>query len=97
MGSQTPEFLDYCKDTLKLYGLSGVNVALTSPPYFDREKYDGDRQSYKDYPTYPEWTTGFLKFGEYANAAIGFDRGSHIKNGLRSVSFWFGTDRRADF
>ena len=61
LGCETPYFLKYCKDTLKFYGLSGVNVALTSPPYFNREKYDGDQQSYKVYPTYPEWTTGFLK------------------------------------
>jgi len=62
LGCETPEFLDYCKRTLKLYGNSGVNVSLTSPPYFNREKYSKDKsQSYLMYPTYPEWRIKFLK------------------------------------
>ena len=62
MGCETPEFLEYCKRTLNLYGLSGVNVSLTSPPYFNREKYSKDpSQSYLKYKTYPEWRIKFLK------------------------------------
>ncbi len=62
MGCETPEFLDYCKTTLKTLGNSGVNVSLTSPPYFNREKYSGDSpQSYLMYKTYPEWRVKFLK------------------------------------
>jgi len=34
-----PEFLEYCKTILSNFGLAGVNVSFTSPPYFDREKY----------------------------------------------------------
>lgn len=62
LGCETPEFLDYCKSILKLYGNSGVNVSLTSPPYFNREKYSKDpSQSYLKYPTYSEWRIKFLK------------------------------------
>jgi len=62
LGCETPEFLEYCKSILKLYGQSGVNVSLTSPPYFNREKYSKDKsQSYLMYPTYQEWRIKFLK------------------------------------
>ena len=62
MGCETPEFLDYCKSVLNNYCLSGVNVSLTSPPYYNREKYsDDDAQSYKRYKTYPVWRDKFLQ------------------------------------
>lgn len=35
------------------------DFALTSPPYFDVEKYNGDDQSWKRYPTFEEWVAGF--------------------------------------
>jgi hypothetical protein len=62
LGCETPEFLNYCKTVLSNFGLSGVNVSLTSPPYFDREKYSKDKaQSNLMYPTYPVWRIKFLK------------------------------------
>lgn len=35
------------------------NFALTSPPYFDRERYLGDEQSHKLYSDYDHWRDGF--------------------------------------
>ena len=58
---QTPEFLEHCKTVLSNFGLAGVNVSFTSPPYFNREKYSEDEgQSFRRYPTYSEWRIGFL-------------------------------------
>lgn len=37
------------------------DVAFTSPPYYDTEKYDGEESSWKMYPTYEDWEQGFLK------------------------------------
>lgn len=40
---------------------SGFDVAFTSPPYFDTERYSEDsEQSWKRYPTYAAWRDGFL-------------------------------------
>jgi hypothetical protein len=62
LGCQTPEFLNFCKTVLSNFGLAGVNVSLTSPPYFDREKYSKDKsQSNLMYPKYPVWRIKFLK------------------------------------
>lgn len=35
------------------------DFALTSPPYFDVEKYDGPEQSWRRYHTFEAWCTGF--------------------------------------
>lgn len=38
------------------------DLVLTSPPYFNRQKYSKDEtQSYKMYTTYQDWRDGFLK------------------------------------
>lgn len=38
-----------------------VDLAFTSPPYFNTERYSNDEaQSYLKFPTYPDWLTGFL-------------------------------------
>jgi hypothetical protein len=38
-----------------------ADIAFTSPPYFDAEKYsDDDTQSWKRYPSYEKWRDGFL-------------------------------------
>ena len=38
------------------------DMAFTSPPYFNTEKYsDEDTQSFKRYPTYEKWMAGFLE------------------------------------
>jgi hypothetical protein len=39
-----------------------ASLVLTSPPYFDRERYSKDgRQSFRRYPTYERWRVEFLK------------------------------------
>lgn len=38
------------------------DMAFTSPPYFNTEKYSNeDTQSFKRYPTYEKWVAGFLE------------------------------------
>jgi hypothetical protein len=37
------------------------DIALTSPPYYDTERYsDDEEQSFKRYRTYKEWVSGFF-------------------------------------
>jgi DNA modification methylase len=45
-------------DNIKLDNNS-FDFAITSPPYFDTEKYIGGDQSYIKYKTYSEWKDGF--------------------------------------
>ena len=40
---------------------ASFDVALTSPPYFDTEKYDGDTSSWRTYPTFDTWVKGFYE------------------------------------
>lgn len=37
------------------------DFALTSPPYFDVEKYEGENTSHRRYPKYDLWRDGFYK------------------------------------
>jgi SAM-dependent methyltransferase len=37
------------------------DFALTSPPYFDTEKYTGDEQSFRRYPAFEEWNQRFYR------------------------------------
>jgi ParB-like chromosome segregation protein Spo0J/ribosomal protein S18 acetylase RimI-like enzyme len=37
------------------------DFALTSPPYFDVEKYDGEQQSWRQFATFDEWVAGFYR------------------------------------
>jgi hypothetical protein len=62
-GSETPEFLDYCKDKLSKLKINGCTMGLTSPPYFNRERYSKDQnQSWVKYgSSYESWSKGFLK------------------------------------
>ena len=62
-GSETPEFLSFCKKHLNEFGLIGVTMGLTSPPYFNRERYsEGENQSWIKYgSSYESWSKGFLK------------------------------------
>jgi hypothetical protein len=61
IGCETPDFLNYCKKILSDLNLKGVNVAVTSPPYFNREQYSTDEnQSFKKYPVYKQWVDNFL-------------------------------------
>jgi len=61
LGCQTPEFLNYCQRILRQLNVSGVNVALTSPPYFCQEWYSKDKaQSCEMYREYKTWVDCFL-------------------------------------
>lgn len=62
-GSETKEFLHYCKTRLLEFGLNGVTMGLTSPPYFNRERYSEDEnQSWVKYGnSYESWSKGFLR------------------------------------
>jgi len=62
-GSETPEFLNFCKDKLSKLKISGCQMGLTSPPYFNRERYSEDKnQSWVKYgSSYESWSKGFLK------------------------------------
>lgn len=62
-GSETPEFYNFCKKRIDKMGISGVNMGLTSPPYFNREMYSKDPgQSCVKYgSSYESWTQGFLR------------------------------------
>jgi hypothetical protein len=47
---------DYCPQS------ESIDICLTSPPYFDTEKYSNEEnQSWIKYPTKEEWLNGFLK------------------------------------
>jgi DNA modification methylase len=37
-----------------------IDLVFTSPPYFNRELYLGERQSWKSYPTFEGWEESFL-------------------------------------
>lgn len=37
------------------------DFALTSPPYFDTEKYPGERSSWRMYPDFDSWVAGFYQ------------------------------------
>lgn len=40
---------------------NSIDLCFTSPPYFNTEKYSEEcTQSYKKYPTYIEWVSGFI-------------------------------------
>jgi tRNA1(Val) A37 N6-methylase TrmN6 len=56
------EFHKTCaEEAMKLEQTGSFDLILTSPPYFDREKYSSeDTQSYIRYPTYTLWRDGFL-------------------------------------
>lgn len=63
-GSETHEFYDFCKNLMNEYGVIGAQLSLTSPPYFNREKYGGigsEGQSHTNYKEYEQWRDGFLK------------------------------------
>ena len=62
LGCETPEFLNYCKVILNELNVSGVNVALTSPPYFDQEQYSKHPTQccVKYRNDYPNWVQTFL-------------------------------------
>lgn len=50
------------EDLLPSWPEASVDVILSSPPYFDVEKYSAEPdQSYVRYPTYPRWIEGFLR------------------------------------
>ena len=61
-GSETKRFYKFCRRIMDSYGISGAHLSLTSPPYFNREKYSNDKgQSWKKFGNYKLWSNGFLK------------------------------------
>ena len=62
-GSETIEFYNFCKNYLDKMKVPGCNIGLTSPPYFNRERYSDDPgQSFVKYgTTYTDWSNNFLK------------------------------------
>jgi hypothetical protein len=40
---------------------ASYDFALTSPPYYDTEKYDGEQSSWKAYGTFDAWVKGFYE------------------------------------
>jgi hypothetical protein len=38
---------------------ASIDFAMTSPPYFNTEKYGGDESSWKLYPDFDKWVAGF--------------------------------------
>jgi hypothetical protein len=70
-GSETVEFLEYCKSVLSEFNVNGCTMGLTSPPYFNREQYnksdiddkDGKNinQSWSKFDKYKDWSNEFLK------------------------------------
>lgn len=64
LGSETPAFYKFCRKIMDQYEVSGGQLSLTSPPYFNREKYGGigcEGQSHENYKGYELWRDGFLK------------------------------------
>jgi len=49
------------EDLLPQLASSSMDLVFSSPPYFDLERYTNERtQSFKRYPTYPDWRDKFL-------------------------------------
>ena len=64
LGSETPAFYKFCRKIMDQYEVSGGQLSLTSPPYFNREKYGGigcEGQSHENYKEYELWRDGFLR------------------------------------
>ena len=61
-GSETQEFFDFCKQKLNEFGVEGGQLSLTSPPYFNREKYSKDKgQCCEMFKNYESYRDGFLR------------------------------------
>lgn len=66
-------YMPYCADSTKEvdfickpyeecnFEQGSFDFAITSPPYFDTEKYGGENSSHKKFPTYDMWKYGFYK------------------------------------
>lgn len=59
----TVELINGCaEDILRHFETSSVDVVISSPPYYKRERYSNDlNQSWLRYPTYEKWKSDFLK------------------------------------
>ena len=81
------------------------DFAITSPPYFDVEKYDGGNQSHEEYDNYSEWMNGFytnliektynsLKTGGYFALQVGSQRYPLLEDGKKiAIKTGFSVDR----
>ena len=54
------QLIQKCFEDVKLEDES-FDIALTSPPYFDVEQYEGDKTSHIRYNKYDKWVEGFYK------------------------------------
>ncbi len=52
-------FEQYPEDAL-IAKSNKMDLVFTSPPYFNKEKYNGDQSSYRLYPEYSSWRENFL-------------------------------------
>ena len=61
-GSETKRFYNFCKRKMTELGVEGGQLSLTSPPYFNREKYSTDKaQCCVKFQKYESYRDGFLK------------------------------------
>jgi hypothetical protein len=62
-GRGTASIIQGCaEDVLPTLGQGTFSTVLSSPPYFNLERYSEEpTQSYRRYPLYEEWKKGFLK------------------------------------
>ena len=64
---------------------NSLDLAFTSPPYFDTEKYSNEStQSYIKYPTKEKWVNGFLR-NTIANCRVGLKKGKHMIINISNV------------
>ena len=57
---------------------NSIDLCFTSPPYFNTERYsDEETQSYLKFPTYEEWSNGFLQ-QTLRNVNRGLKKGGHL-------------------
>ena len=78
---------DFCKKPIELIKIgsedflpdkNSLDLAFTSPPYFDTEKYTNNKtQSYLKFPQYEDWLSGFLE-KTLENAHYGLKSGAYL-------------------
>jgi hypothetical protein len=62
VGSETKRFYNFCKQKMEEFGVDGGQLSLTSPPYFNREKYSKDLgQCCEKFKNYESYRDGFLR------------------------------------
>jgi hypothetical protein len=68
----------WCAESEQIQTQDEFDLVFTSPPYFDKEKYDqSDQQSYKKYKKFEDWMNEFL-FKSIALRTEGLKSGGHL-------------------